>query len=74
METKTFKLSLYFLVKAIIRELIKNHNYSYQAAIFEFYASKTYRKLENESTKYWWLSPLDLVDEFLEESKESHYV
>lgn len=31
-----------------------------------FYASAVYRKLENEKTKYWWFSPVELCDLYLQ--------
>lgn len=31
-----------------------------------FYASKVYRFLENEATKYWCFSPAELCDLYLE--------
>lgn len=34
--------------------------------IAAFYASDVYRKLEKESTKYWWFSPAELCDMYLE--------
>ena len=33
--------------------------------IAAFYASEVYRKLEDESTKYWWFSPAELCDLYL---------
>ena len=32
-----------------------------------FYASATYRALENEKSKYWWFSPAELCDLYLRE-------
>lgn len=34
--------------------------------IAEFYASEVYRRLENESTKYWCFSPAELCDLYLQ--------
>ena len=36
-------------------------------AIKRLYASKMYKKLQDESTKYWHLGPVALYEEFLEE-------
>lgn len=33
---------------------------SNMAALRRFYASETYRKLECEESKYWWMSPEQL--------------
>lgn len=30
----------------------------------DFYQSKTYAMLQNESTKYWWFSPVELSELF----------
>lgn len=30
----------------------------------DFYQSKTYVMLQNESTKYWWFSPMELSELF----------
>lgn len=30
----------------------------------DFYQSKTYAMLQNESTKYWWFSPAELSELF----------
>lgn len=30
----------------------------------DFYQSKTYAMLQNESTKYWWFSPMELSELF----------
>ena len=38
------------------------------AELPRFYASRTYRELENEKSKYWWFSPVDLCDLSMEES------
>ena len=38
-------------------------------AIKQFYASDTYKQLENEETKLWHLGPVDLFSE-LESNKE----
>ncbi len=32
------------------------------AVMMDFYRSKTYALLQNESTKYWWFSPAELSD------------
>lgn len=33
-----------------------------------FYASRIYRELENEKSKYWWFSPTELCDLYMENS------
>lgn len=32
--------------------------------MIDFYQSKTYAMLQNESTKYWWFSPMELSELF----------
>ena len=34
----------------------------------KFYASATYKALENEKSKYWWFSPAELCGLYLQES------
>ena len=36
-------------------------------AIKRLYSSEMYKKLQDESTKYWHLGPVALYEEFLEE-------
>ena len=36
-------------------------------AIKRLYSSEMYKKLQDESTKYWHLGPVTLYEEFLEE-------
>ena len=36
-----------------------------------FYASKTYRALETEKSKYWWFSPHELAGLYLAESAQA---
>ena len=33
----------------------------------KFYASGVYRALENEKSKYWWFSPLELCELYFQE-------
>ena len=33
----------------------------------QFYSSDTYRELERESSKYWWMSPEQLAEIYLAE-------
>jgi hypothetical protein len=37
------------------------------AALLEFYHSETYRKLECEKTKYWYFSPSQLFELYLQQ-------
>ena len=38
-------------------------------AIKRLYSSEMYKKLQDESTKYWHLGPVALYEEFLEEEE-----
>ena len=38
-------------------------------AMTDFYRSKTYAMLQDESTKYWWFSPAELCELFERESR-----
>ena len=51
-----------------LEEIAKARNTEPADEIAAFYASDVYRNLERESTKYWWLSPAELCDLYLEEA------
>ena len=36
----------------------------------DFYQSKTYAMLQNESTKYWWFGPAELCELYEMENRE----
>ena len=50
--------------------LAEDENISIVDAIKRLYASKMYKKLQDESTKYWHLGPVALYEEFLEENNQ----
>ena len=50
--------------------LAEDENISIVEAIKRLYASKMYKKLQDESTKYWHLGPVALYEEFLEENNQ----
>ena len=54
-------------VALTLEEIAKAKNTEPADEIAAFYASDIYHKLENESTKYWWFSPAELCDMYLEE-------
>lgn len=56
---------MYLIVKKVIRLIIENENISELDAILDFYQSETYQLLEIEETKYWWLSPEALYEEYV---------
>jgi len=45
----------------------RRHHVSYIKALNKFYKSRTYKLLEQESTKYWHLGPVALYEEFVSE-------
>jgi len=62
---KKFHTFVYLIVKKVIRLIIENENISELDAILDFYQSETYQLLEIEETKYWWLSPEALYEEYV---------
>ncbi|MCL1990439.1 MAG: hypothetical protein FWG67_06060 [Defluviitaleaceae bacterium] len=65
MSKKKFHTFVYLIVKKVIRLIIENENISELDAILDFYQSETYQLLEIEETKYWWLSPEALYEEYV---------
>ena len=45
--------------------IIENEHISELDAIQDFYQSEVYQLLETEETKYWWLSPEALYEEYV---------
>lgn len=52
-------------IAQIVSLLTKEKHCTPKEALLFFYASGVYKNLENESTKYWWLSPSQLVEDVL---------
>ena len=63
--------NLYLLIPSkmawLASTLAEDENISIVDAIKRLYASEMYKKLQEESTKYWHLGPVALYEEFLEE-------
>lgn len=63
--------NLYLLIPSkmawLASMLAEDENISIVDAIKRLYASEMYKKLQDESTKYWHLGPVALYEEFLEE-------
>jgi len=57
-----FKATLQMLVPMIIQTIIEKKDISVINAIKLLYLSEIYKKLENEVTKLWHLSPLALFE------------
>ena len=52
-------------IAQIVSLLVKEKNCTPKEALLLFYSSDVYKNLENESTKYWWLSPYQLFEDVL---------
>lgn len=52
--------------------MIEDTGCSVVYAIDAIYKSEVYRKLADESTKYWHLGPVDLYNDFKREYDRSH--
>jgi len=57
-----FKATLQMLLPMVIQVIIENKYLSVIDAIKIFYKSQLYKKIEQESTKLWHLSPLALYE------------
>lgn len=52
-------------ILAVAKICSEQKNISLLEAVQAFYGSATYRKLEQESTKYWQLGPVALYEDFI---------
>ena len=59
------------LIRMVITELAKTHNWDYEFAMNKFYNSNTCKLLSNESTGVFTFSPYDIVNMFEEELKDN---
>ena len=60
---------------ALIADLLaKRHGKDPVTVMMDFYRSKTYALLQNESTKYWWFSPAELSDLYERELSRGGHV
>jgi len=64
MPKKKFHTFVYLITKKVVRMIIENEDISELDAIQAFYQSEVYQLLEIEETKYWWLSPEILYEEY----------
>lgn len=64
----TLRVLLPSKVALAAEEIARRNNTDPVAELPRFYASRTYRELENEKSKYWWFSPAELCDLYMEES------
>jgi hypothetical protein len=50
-------------IAQVVSLLVNEKQYTPKEALLKFYSSTVYKNLENESTKYWWLSPYQLFED-----------
>ena len=56
----TLRVILPSKVALVTEEIARRNNTDPVSELTHFYASRTYRELENEKSKYWWFSPAEL--------------
>ena len=74
MPKKKFHTYIYLITKKVVRLIIEQEDISEIVAIQDFYESEVYRLLEIEETKYWWLSPEALYDEYVDNKRGNIHV
>jgi hypothetical protein len=62
-----FRIILPGKIAAVADLIASARNCSGKEALQIFYKSAFYRALENEKTKYWWESPVQLYQDFLDD-------
>lgn len=67
---ETLRVLLPSKVALAAEEIAKRNNTEVLDELPKFYASRVYRELENEKSKYWWFSPAELCDLYLEETSQ----
>jgi hypothetical protein len=63
---ENFRLLLPGKIASVAEKIAADRKCSPKEALQTFYASALYRQLENEKTKRWWESPLQLYQDFIE--------
>ena len=66
---KAFRALLPGKIALTVIRLAEEAGISPRAALGDFYGSRTYCALEDESTKRWWESPRELVRDFAAEKQ-----
>ena len=74
MERKKFESMMMLIVPKIIKLIVENNSIDEVDASIKFYRSQVYKKLEDEETKLWHLSPLTLYNMYEEEVKAGKVV
>lgn len=67
MEQKKFEALLRIIIPNIIHLIAENHKTDGISATADFYNSRVYSLLEDESTKIWHLSPLTIFNMYNDE-------
>ena len=60
-------------VPALVREIMRRRELSFEQALEQLYTSNFYADFEDETSKLWRLSPLLLVDLWEEEQANGSY-
>lgn len=74
MEKKKHEAILILLVPQVIQLIVMNYKWDEVTAASVFYKSQVYASLEQEDTKLWHLSPMNLFSMFDEEQKNGTFV
>lgn len=67
--------NLYLLLPAKVSRLVQIYSHEHHVTLTEalrrFYHSETYKKLADETTKFWHYGPVALYQEFINELQQS---
>ena len=69
MEQKKFEAMLILIVPQVINLIVQNYEVDEIKATKDFYESELYSLLEQEDTKLWQLSPINLFNLYDDEQK-----
>lgn len=67
---ETLRVLLPSKVALAVDEIAKSRGTDPVEELPKFYASATYKALEDEKSKYWWFSPAELCDLYLRENRQ----
>ncbi|MDR1925193.1 MAG: hypothetical protein LBQ66_12550 [Planctomycetaceae bacterium] len=73
MTENQFKTILIFLVPQVVKKITEHFNCDDVNAVRSFYSSKLYALLEQEETKLWHFSPLNLFTLYEEETRTGNF-
>ena len=66
-DQNTLHLLLPGKISRMVEYLQEDYGWTLQECLNRIYHSELYRKLADESTKYWHLGPVDLYEELISE-------